>query len=266
MLFKYSDMLFHQGKYREAAERFEKAVHYAEKSDAEAATLANLALYHAEALKHYTAPLFLSVRLQKGMQGAPPQIAVLEKQLEGQYRQAIAGYQHAAELADKAGLDAGFKLQIQRGMGDMHHDAARFVKAVMARKKAIQQAESLKLEAKEMAALYHGLGESTKEMNQPGEAAESYRKSINMKEKAEADGVSLAKSWFSLGECLGASRKLEPALEAFTKARDLEEKAAATDENRKSRMKRYAGMVAQVLQALGKAEEAKAAQAKADAI
>jgi tetratricopeptide (TPR) repeat protein len=136
----------------------------------------------------------------------------------------------------------------------------------MARKKAIQQAESLKIEAKEMAALYHGLGESTKEMNQPGEAAESYRKSINMKEKAEADGVSLAKSWFSLGECLGASRKLEPALEAFTKARDLEEKAAATDENRKSRMKRYAGMVAQVLQALGKADEAKAAQAKADAV
>jgi tetratricopeptide (TPR) repeat protein len=151
-------------------------------------------------------------------------------------------------------------------MGDMHHDAGRFVKAVMARKKAIQQAEAMKLDAKELAAMYHGLGESTKEMNQPGEAAESFRKAISIKEKAEADGVSLAKSYYSLGECLGQSRKLDAALEAFTKARDIEEKAAATDENRKSRLKKYAGMVAQVLQALGKAEEAKAAQAKADAV
>jgi len=268
MLYRYADVLFHRGRYKEAAEKFERALQLAENSDVDPATLANLALYHAEALKHYTAPLFLSVRMQKEMQGAspPPQVALLEKQLEGQYRQAITGFQRAAELARNARMDDTFSLQIQRSMAEMHHDASRFVKAVMARKKLVQQAEAMKVEPRELAFMLHGLGESTKEMNQPAEAAESFRKAISLKEKSGADGVSQAKTWYALGECLGASRKLESALEAFQKALGLEEAAAATDENRKSRMKKYAGAVAQVLQVLGKADEAKAAQEKANAV
>jgi len=268
LLYAYSDRLFHKGKYKDAASHFEKALAYAEKSGADGATLANLAMYQAESLKHYTAPLFGSVRLQKQMQGdkVPPQVLLLEQQLEGQYRQAVALYQKTADLAEKSGLSAEFKLSVQRALGEMHHDAARFVKAVMARKKVVELAERLKVDPLELGFMYHGLGESTKEMDNPVEAAEAYRKSLALKEKAKADAVSMGKSWYALGDCLGAAKKMDAALEAFQKARDLEEGSGATDENHKMRHKKYWGAVAIVLQATGKTAEAKEAQAKADAI
>lgn len=267
MLYRYSETLFHKGKYKDAADRFEKAAHYAEKSGATDEAMANILLYQAEALKHYSAPLFSSMRMQKNMQGGnAAQVKYLEQELEGMYRKAIAGYQHAAESAEKAGANAALKLQIQRAMAEMHHDAGRFVKAVMARKKVIQLAETLKLPPLELGFMHHGLGESTKEMNQPAEAADSYRKSIALKDKGGADAVSMGKSWYALGECLGASKKLDAALEAFTKARDLEDKSGATDENHKMRRKRYWGAVAMCLEAAGKTEEAKTAKAAADAI
>lgn len=268
LIYRFADALFRKGKFKDAAAHFDKAIHYAETSGADAATLANLAMYHAESLKHYTAPLFGSVRMQKQMQGknVPPQVLLLEQQLEGQYKQAIALYQKAAELAEKAAMTPEFKLAVQRALGEMHSDAGRPVKAVMARKKVIEQAEKLKVDTLELGFMYHGLGESTKAMNQPAEAAEAYRKAIALKEKGKADAVSLGKSWYSLGECLGEGKKLEAALEAFTKARDLEDGSGATDENHKMRRKKYWGAVAIVLQATGKEAEAKEAQKKADAI
>lgn len=268
LLYRYADTLFHKGKYKEAAAHFERAVHHAERGGADGATLANLAMYQAESLKHYTAPLFGSVRLQKQMQGknVPPQVLLLEQQLEGQYKQAVGLYQKAADLAEKAGMSPEFKLAIARALGEMHNDAGRPVKAVMARKKVIELAEKLKTDPLELGFMYHGLGESCKSMENAAEAVDCYRKAIALKEKGKADAVSLGKSWYSLGDCLGETKKLDAALEAFVKARDLEDGSGATDENHKMRRKKYWGAVAIVLQATGKDAEAKEAQAKADAI
>lgn len=268
LIYRFADALFRKGKHKDAAAHFEKAVSYGEKSGADASTLANLVMYQADALKHYIAPLFGSVRLQKQMQGknVPPQVLLLEQQLEGQYKQAIGLYQKAAELAEKAAMSPEFKLAIARAQGELHNDAGRPVKAVMARKKVIELAEKLKVDALELGFMYHGLGESTKAMDNAAEAIEAYRKAIALKEKGKADAVSLGKSWYSLGDCLGEAKKLDAALEAFTKARDLEDNSGATDDNHKLRRKKYWGAVAIVLQATGKEAEAKEAQKKADAI
>lgn len=268
VLFKYAECLFHRGKYKEAGEQFAKAAEVAEKAGEDAATLANLVLYRAESLKHMMAPMQASVRVQKGMQGvsAPPQVAILEQQLEGQFKEAIDLYKKAEEFASKAGLPDSFKLQIQRSLAETYHDAGRFVKGVMQRKKLVQQAEAQKLPPLELGFMYHGLGESQKEMGQHAEAADSFRRAISLKEKGEADKVSLGKSWFSLGETLGAAKKMDAAIEAFTKARDLEEASQATDDNHRTRLKKYWSTYGLCLQANGKEEEGKAAQAKAEAM
>src|SRR5690606_16161271 len=126
------------------------------------------------------APMLASVRVQKGMEGMapPPQLAVLEKQLEAESAEGIELYRRAKELAEKAKMPEEFQLQIQRSMSEAYHDAGRYVKGVMQRKKLIQMAEKQKVEPLELGFMYHGLGESQREMGQIPEAIESYRKSL----------------------------------------------------------------------------------------
>src|SRR5690606_37033219 len=100
-----------------------------------------------------------------------------------------------------------FKLQVQRGMAEAYHDAGRFVKGVMQRKKLIQMAEKSKVEPLELAYMVHGLAESHKEMGQLPEAVEAYRKAISLKEKHGADKVSQGKSWYALGEVYSGQKK-----------------------------------------------------------
>ena len=268
VVYKYAECLFHGGKHKEAGEQFGIAVQLAEEAGADDGTLATLVLYQAESLKHKIAPMLASVRLQKGMQGMepPPQLAVLEKQLEGESTQAVELFRRTKDLAEKAGMPQEFQLQIQRSMSETYHDAGRFVKGVMQRKKLIKMAEEQKVEPLELGFMYHGLGESQREMGQVPEAIESYRKSLTLKQKGEADNVSLAKTWYSMGECLAGGNKWDPAIKAFTKARDLEESSGAEDENHKVRLKKYWNTLGLALQAHGQEEEGKAAIEKAESI
>ena len=151
-------------------------------------------------------------------------------------------------------------------MSEAYHDAGRYVKGVMQRKKLIQMAEKQRVEPLELGFMYHGLGESQREMGQIPEAIESYRKSLSLKEKGEADKVSLGKTWYSMGECLAGGNKWDAAIDAFTKARDLEEASEAEDENHKVRRKKYWNTLGLALQAAGKEEEGKAAIEKAESI
>ncbi|MCA8912526.1 MAG: tetratricopeptide repeat protein, partial [Planctomycetes bacterium] len=202
------------------------------------------------------------------MQGMspPPQLAALEAQLEVEFKEAVELYRRAKELAEKAKMPEDFQLQIQRSMSEAYHDAGRYVKGVMQRKKLIQMAEQQKVDPLELGYMYHGLGESQREMGQVPEAIESYRKSLHLKEKAGADDVSLGKTQYSMGECLAGGNKWDAAIEAFSKARDLEEKSEADDDNHKVRLKKYWNTLGLALQANGKEEEGKAAVEKANSI
>lgn len=268
VVYTYAECLFHGGKYKEAGEQFGNAVELAKKAGADDATLATLVLYQAESLKHKIAPMLASVRVQKGMEGMapPPQLAVLEKQLEGESAEGIELYRRAKELAEKANMPKEFQLQIQRSMSEAYHDAGRYVKGVMQRKKLIKMAEEQKVDPLELGFMYHGLGESQREMGQVPEAIDSYRKSLTLKEKGEADKVSLGKTWYSMGECLAGGNKWDAAIDAFSKSRDLEESSGAEDENHKVRLKKYWNTLGLALQAHGKEEEGKAAVEKAESI
>jgi len=268
VVFKFAESLFHKGKFKEAGEQFAEATALAEKAAADAATLANLVLYQAESIKHKIGPMQASVRVQKGMQGMspPPQLATLEAQLEVEFQQAVELFRRAKELAEKAGMPPEFMLQIQRSTSEAYHDAGRFVKGVMQRKKLIEMAEKQKVDPLELGYMYHGLGESQKEMGQVPEAIESYRKSLSYKDKGKADQVSLGKTWYAMGECLAGGQKWDAAIDAFSKARDLEEAAKAADDNARVRIKKYWNTLGLALQACGKADEGKAAIDKANAL
>jgi tetratricopeptide (TPR) repeat protein len=207
-----------------------------------------------------------SVKVQKQMQGAspPPQVAILEKQLEGEFKDLLELYRKAGEHAAEADMPEDFRLQVQRSMAEAYHDAGRYVKGVMQRKKLLQMAEQQKVDPLELGFMYHGLGESQKEMGQAAEAAESYRKALGLKEKHGADDVSLGKSWFALGECYAGQKKLEPALDAARKAIQHEEVAGAEDDNARVRIKKYWHTLGLLLQTAGKEEEAKEALEKSD--
>jgi tetratricopeptide (TPR) repeat protein len=209
-----------------------------------------------------------SVRMQKGMQGMapPPQLAALEAQLEVEFQEAVELYRRAKELADKAKMPQDYQLQIQRSMSEAYHDAGRYVKGVMQRKKLIEMAEKQKIDPLELGFMYHGLGESQREMGQVPEAIDSYRKSLGFKEKGKADQVSLGKTWYSMGECLAGGKKWDAAIEAFGKARDLEDASKAEDDNHRVRLKKYWNTLGLALQADGKEEDGKAAIAKANEI
>ena len=268
LTYSYAECMFRSGRYKEAGEQFDSAIELAKEAGVDDATMATLVLYRAESIKHKIGPMQASVRVQKGMQGMspPPQIAVLEKQLEVEFQQAIELYRRAKELAEAAKMPEDFQLQIQRSMSEAYHDAGRYVKGVMQRKKLIQMAEQQKLDPLELGYMYHGLGESQREMGQVPESIESYRKSLSLKEKGEADKVSLGKTWYSMGECLAGGMKWDAALEALGKARDLEEESNAEDENHKVRLKKYWNTLGLAMQAAGKEEEGKAAIAKAEAL
>lgn len=268
VVYQYAECMFRNGRHKAAEEQFSRALELADKAGVDDATRATLMLYHADAIKQMIAPMQASVKVQKGMQGTspPPQIAILEKQLEGQFQQAADLYRKAVELADRAGMPADFKLQAQRGMAEAYHDAGRFVKGVMQRKKLIQMAEQQKVEPLEIGYMYHGLAESHKEMGQLPEAVEAYRKSLTLKEKHGADHVSQGKSWYALGEVYAGMQKHEPAIEALTKARELEETSGAEDDNHKLRLKKAWHTLGLVLQAAGKADEGKKALDTAEAI
>ncbi|MCC7508120.1 MAG: tetratricopeptide repeat protein [Planctomycetes bacterium] len=266
--YRYAECMFRSGRPKEAGDQFAKAVKLAEQVGVDDATMSTLTLYLADSIKQKIAPMQASVKVQKGMQGAsaPPQIAILEKQLEGEFQQIAELYRKAGDLAEKAKMPADYKLQIQRNMAEAYHDAGRFVKGVMQRKKLIQQAEANKVAPLEIAYMLHGLAESHKEMGQMPEAVEAYRKSIRLKEQQNADKVSQGKSWYALGEVLAGGEKWDQAIEALTKARELEEASAATDENHKLRLKKAWHTLGLVLEAAGKKEEGKAAQEKAESI
>jgi tetratricopeptide (TPR) repeat protein len=268
VVYKYAECLFHAGKHKEAGEQFDAAIELAKAAEVDDATMATLILYRAESIKHKIGPMQASVRVQKNMQGMspPPQLLALEKQLEVEFAEAVELYRRALELADKAKMPEAFRLQIQRSMSEAYHDAGRYVKGVMQRKKLIQMAEAQKVDPLELGYMYHGLGESQREMGQVPEAVESYRKSITLKTKAGADAVSLGKSWFSLGECYGGGKKWEQAIEALTKACELEDNSKAEDDNHRVRRKKYWSTLGMVLQAAGKEDEGKAASKKADEI
>ncbi|MCG3185026.1 MAG: hypothetical protein ICCCNLDF_03203 [Planctomycetes bacterium] len=266
--YQYADTMFHKGRFKEAGEQFDNAIALAKEAGADDATMATLILYRAESIKHKIGPMQASVRVQKGMQGMspPPQIAVLEKQLEAEFQQAVELYRRAKELAEGAKMPQEFQLQIQRSMSEAYHDAGRYVKGVMQRKKLVQMAEQQKVSPLELGYMYHGLGESQREMGQVPDAVESYRKSLSLKQKAGADAVSMAKTYFSMGECLAGGKKWDAALEAIGKARDLEETSGAEDDNHRVRLKKYWNTLGHVLQAAGKAEEAKQAIEKAESL
>ncbi len=268
VVYRYADCLFTNGRFKDAVDQFAKATSLAREAGVDEATLATLVLYHADSIKRSIAPMQASVKVQKNMQGAnpPPQIAILEKQLEGQFQEAADLYRQAGDLAEKAGMPAEFKLQVQRGMAEAYHDAGRFVKGVMQRKKLIQMAEKSKVEPLELAYMMHGLAESHKEMGQLPEAVEAYRKAITLKEKHGADKVSQGKSWYALGEVYSGQKKWEPAIEALGKARDLEESSGATDENHLLRLRKAWHTLGMVLQASGKEAEGKAAMEKAETL
>jgi tetratricopeptide (TPR) repeat protein len=268
VVFKYAECLFHKRKFKEAGEQFAEATKLAETAGVDDATMSNLVLYRAESIKNKIGPMQASVRVQKGMQGMapPPQLAVLEQQLEVEFQEAVELYRRAKELAEKAKMPPEYLLQIQRSTSEAYHDAGRFVKGVMQRKKLIEMAEKQKVDPLELGYMYHGLGESQREMGQVPEAVESYRKSLSHKEKGKADQVSLGKTWFSMGECLAGGKKWDAALDAFTKARDLEEASKAEDDNHRVRLKKYWNTLGLALQAAGKEEDGKAAVAKANAI
>lgn len=267
-VYAYAECMFRNGRPKEAAEQFERAIQLAGQAGADDATMATLTLYRADSIKQKIAPMQASVKVQKGMQGAsaPPQIAILERQLEAEFQQIAELYRKAGELAEKAGMPADFKLQIQRSMAEAYHDAGRFVKGVMQRKKLIQQAEAQKVDPLELAYMYHGLAESHKEMGQMPEAVEAYRKSIRLKEQHKADSVSQGKSWYALGEVLAGGKKWDAAIEALTKARELEETSGATDDNHKLRLEKAWHTLGMVLQAAGKEAEGKAALEKAETV
>lgn len=266
--YQYATSLFQNGKHIEAAAQFDKALELAEEAGADDATLATLIMYKAESLKHKIAPMQASIRVQKEMQGAnaPPQIAQLEAQLEVQFKQAIELYRRAKDLAGKANMPEDFQLQIQRSMSEAYHDAGRYVKGVMQRKKLIEMAEKQGVAPLEIAFMWHGLGESQREMGQVPEAVESYRKAITLKEKNDAENVSLGKTWYSMGECYAGGEKWDPALEALIKAKDLEENSGAEDPNHIGRLRKYWNTLGLAMQAAGKEEEGKLACEKANSI
>jgi tetratricopeptide (TPR) repeat protein len=266
VVYRYADCLYRHGRHKEAAEQFGNALEFAEAAGADKGTLATLTLYQAESIKQKIAPMQASVKVQKQMQGTspPPQVAILEKQLEGEFKDALELYRKAEQHAKEAGMPEEFMLQIQRSISEAYHDAGRFVKGVMQRKKLIQMAEQQKVEPLEVGFMYHGLGESQKEMGQTAEAAESYRKALTLKEKHGADDISLGKSWFALGECNAGMRKLEPALEAVRNAIKHEEAAEAEDDNARVRIKKYWHTLGLLLQTAGKEEESKEALEKAE--
>ncbi|MEZ5991422.1 MAG: tetratricopeptide repeat protein [Planctomycetota bacterium] len=268
VVYKYAECLFHGRKFQEAGAQFDNAIELAKEAGVDDGTMATLVLYRAESIKHKIGPMQASVRLQKGMDGVapPPQLAALEASLDVEFKQAVELYRRAKELAAQANMPEEFQLQIQRSMSEAYHDAGRYVKGVMQRKKLIQMAEQQKVDPLELGYMYHGLGESQREMGQVPEAIESYRKSLSHKAKAGADNVSLAKTQYSLGECLAGGNKWDAAIEAFTKARDLEESSEAEDDNHKIRMKKYWNTLGMALQASGKEEEGKAAIEKAESI
>jgi tetratricopeptide (TPR) repeat protein len=265
VVYRYAECLFTNGRFKDAIEQFAKATELAGKVGADDATVATLKLYHADSIKRSIAIMQASVRVQKNMQGAnpPPQIAILEKQLEGQFQEAVDLYRKASELADKAGMPGEFKLQIQRGMSEAYHDAGRYVKGVMQRKKLLQMAEKTKVDPLELASMYFGLAESHKEMGQLPEAVDAYRKSISLKEKHDADKSSQGKSWYALGEVYSGQRKFEPAVDALKKAIDLEGLSGAKDENHLLRLRKAWHTLGLVLNASGKEAEGKAALEKA---
>jgi len=266
VVYRYAECLFRHGRNKEAEEQFRKALELAEQAAADKGTLATLTLYLAESIKQKIAPMQASVKVQKQMQGTsvPPQVAILEKQLEGEFKDLLELYRRAGELAGEAGMPEEFRLQIQRSMSEAYHDAGRFVKGVMQRKKLIQMAEQQKVDPLELGYMYHGLGESQKEMGQIAEASESYRKALSLKDKHKADDLSLGKSWFALGECYAGQKKLEPSLEAVRNAIKFEEAAKAEDDNARVRIKKYWHTLGLLLQTAGKEEESKEALEKAD--
>lgn len=268
LVYKYAECLFLNRKFQEAGEQFDNAIELAKEAGVDDATMATLVFYRAETIKHKIGPMQASVRVQKEIQGAeaPPQIAQLEAQLEVQHREGVELYRRAKELAAKANMPDEFQLQIQRSMSEAYHDAGRYVKGVMQRKKLIQMAEKQGVDKLELGYMYHGLGESQKEMGQMPEAIESYRKALGLKEKGEADEISLGKTWYAMGELYAGGEKWEPALEALTKAKDFEEKAPEDAENHLKRLKKYWNTLGLALQAAGKEEEGKAACEKAESI
>ena len=268
LVYAYAECMFRRKRYKEAGEQFDAAIELGKEAGVDDATMATLIMYRAESIKHKIGPMQASVRVQKEMQGMapPPQIAVLEKQLEVEFQHAVDLFRQAKDLAEKAKMPQDFMLQIQRSMSETYHDAGRFVKGVMQRKKLIQMAEEQKLDPLEIGYMYHGLGESQREMGQVPEAIDSYRKAIGLKEKGKAGEVSLGKSWYSMGECLAGGNKWDPAIEAFKKARDLEEAGNAEDENHRVRIKKYWNTLGLALNASGKEEEGKEAVAKAESL
>jgi len=94
LTYSYAECMFRSGRYKEAGEQFDSAIELAKEAGVDDATMATLVLYRAEAIKHKIGPMQASVRVQKGMQGMspPPQIAVLERQLEVEFQQAIELY------------------------------------------------------------------------------------------------------------------------------------------------------------------------------
>ncbi|MEE9311845.1 MAG: hypothetical protein V3V10_05460 [Planctomycetota bacterium] len=253
--FTFGETLFHGGKFKDAAETFEKALKYAAEAGVDAPTLAVLQLYNADSWKNHIAPLEGSVRLQESTQGGSPQIQAFKRQLEGQFKLALELYKTAKVSAETANMPADFKLQIQRSLAELYHNAAKYVKGVMHRKKVIKMATEHGVEPLELAYMHHGLGESQKEMRQIPDAVESFKKAISYKEKAKADNVSQGKSWFSAGECYAGMDKLDAAQTAFEKARDLEADSNADDENHLTRLRKYWYMLGRTLQAAGKEEE-----------
>lgn len=268
LVYKYAECLFLNRKFVEAGEQFDNAIELAKAAGADDGTLATLVFYRAESIKHKIGPMQASVRVQKEMQGAdaPPQIAQLEAQLEVQHKEAVEFYRRAKELAAKAGMPEEFQLQVQRSLSEAYHDAGRYVKGVMQRKKMIEMAEKQGVDKLEIGYMYHGLGESQKEMGQMPEAIESYRKALSLKKKGEADEISLGKTWYALGELYAGGEKWEAALEALTKAKDLEEKAPEDAENHIKRLKKYWNTLGLAMQTAGKVEEGKAACEKAESI
>lgn len=266
--YKYGECMFHAGRYSEAGEQFARAIELAKDAGVDDATMATLVLYRAESIKHKIGPMQASVRVQKGMEGmAPPaQLAQLEAQIDVEFKESVELFRRAKELAENAKMPEDFRLQIQRSMSEAYHDAGRYVKGVMQRKKMIQMAEAQKVNPLELGYMYHGLGESQREMGQVPEAIESYRKSLILKQKGGADKVSLAKTQYSMGECLAGGNKWDAAIEAFTVARDLEEASGAEDDNHKVRVKKYWNTLGLALKASGKEEEGKAAIDKAESI
>lgn len=257
--FTFGETLFHGGKFKDAAETFEKALKYAAESEADASTLAVLQLYNADSWKNHIAPLEGSVRLQESTQGGSPQIQAFKKQLEGPFALALELFKAAKVSAETAKMPADFQLQVQRSLAELYHDAGKYVKGVMHRKKVIKMATELGIEPLELAFMHHGLGESQKEMRQIPDAVESFKKAISLKEKADADNVSIGKSCYSAGECYAGMEKLDAAQSAFEKARDLEAASEADDENHLTRLRKYWYMLGRTLEAAGKEEESKAA-------